>query len=162
GPFARYLSAMLPGLAAFVLLQYTISPIFQIAKRPAPMIIVGLAACAANAAFILLLPRGHDGLFLALAQSGAQIVGLLTGVLIAALPRPHWPRLRDLASLVFAAGTMAAIVLPLRARPPGVATLLAEVAAGIIAYAALAYLLDIAKLRARLTALLEARKAAND
>jgi O-antigen/teichoic acid export membrane protein len=160
GPFARYLTAMLPGLAAFVLLQYTISPIFQIAKRPTPMIVVGVSACAANGAFILLLPRGDDGLFLAFAQSGAQIVGLLAGVLLAATTRPHWPRLRDLAALVFAAGTMAVIVLPLRGRPPGVVTLLAEVGVGIIAYATLAYLLDIAKLRARLTALLEARKAA--
>jgi O-antigen/teichoic acid export membrane protein len=161
GPFARYLGAMLPGLAAFVLLQYTISPIFQIAKRPTPMIIVGLAACAADGAFILFLPRGDDGLFLAFAQSGAQIVGLLTGILLAAMTRPHWPRLRDLASLVFAAGTMAVIVLPLRARQPGIATLLAEIAVGVVVYTALAYLLDIAKLRARLTALLEARKAAD-
>ncbi len=159
GPFARYLSAMLPGLAAFVLLQYTISPIFQIAKRPIPMIVVGLAACAADGAFILLLPRGADGFSLALAQRGSQNVGLHAGILLAATTRPHWPRWRDLASLICAAGTMAVIVLPLRTRQPGVATLLAEVGVGIIAYATLAYLLDIAKLRARLTALRAARKA---
>jgi O-antigen/teichoic acid export membrane protein len=160
GPFARYLAAMLPGLAAFVLLQYTISPIFQIAKRPTPMIIIGLSACAADGLFILFLPRGADGFSFALAQTGAQIVGLLTGIVLAATTRPHWPRWRDLASVAFAAGTMAVIVLPLRARPPSVVTLLAEVVAGVVAYTALAYLLDIAKLRARLTALLEQRRAA--
>ncbi len=158
GPFARYLTAMLPGLAAYVTLQYTISPIFQIAKRPTPMIIVGLAACAANALFILLFPHGADGFSLALAQSGAQIVGLATGIAFAATTRPHWPRRRDFGAVALAAGVMALIVLPLRARALGALTMAMQVGVGVASYAALAYLLDVAKARARIGAVMEARR----
>jgi O-antigen/teichoic acid export membrane protein len=157
GPFARYLSAMLPGLVAYVLLQYTISPIFQIAKRTMPMIVAALVACAADALLILLLPRSGDAHFLALAQCGAQIAGLVTGVAFAAAARPQWPALRDLASLALATGVMAFVVMPLRARSPSVIILVAEVGVGAFVYGAMAYLLDVAKIRARLTAAFGAR-----
>jgi len=154
GPFAHYLALMLPGLAAYVMLQYTISPIFQIAKRPRPMIVVGLTACAADGLFILLLPR-VDGFSFAVAQSGAQIIGLSTGIALALMTRPHWPAWRDLAAPVLATGVMALIVLPLRGRAPGALTLAMQASLGVACYATLAYLLDIAKARARLSSLIE-------
>jgi O-antigen/teichoic acid export membrane protein len=160
GPFAHYLTAMLPGLVAYALLQYAISPIFQIAKRPTPMIIVALAACGADGLLILSLPRGADGLWLAQAQSGAQVVGLLTGIALAVAARPHWPGWRDLASLALATAVMAFIVMPLRAHAPGVTALAAQVGLGLASYAALAYLLDIGKIRKRIAAAIGERKAA--
>jgi hypothetical protein len=159
GPFAYYLTVMLPGLVSYAIMQYTISPIFQIAKRTTPMILVALVACAADALLVLLLPRGADGLSLALAQSGAQVVGLFAAILFVLTLRPQWPSLRDLGAVVVATGIMAFIVLPLRARAPSLATLIMQVAAGVVSYGALAYLLDVAKVRARLNAFLEARRA---
>jgi len=153
GPFARYLTAMLPGLFSFVLLQYTISPMFQIARRPSPMIIVAIAACAVDAALILLLPRGDDAHFFALAQTGAQISGLIAAVAFAATLRPQWPPLRDIAAIVAATGAMALVGAPLRAKAPGIILLIEQAALGVATFGALAYLLDIARTRARLAAL---------
>jgi len=83
----------------------------------------------------------------------------LTGVTLAATTRPHWPSWRDLATLVLATGVMAFIVLQLRAWPPGVLTLIEQAGIGVASYAALAYLLDVAKARARFSVFIEARRA---
>jgi O-antigen/teichoic acid export membrane protein len=159
GPFAYYLTTMLPGLVAYAILQYTISPIFQIAKRTAPMILVALVACAVDAFLILLLPRGANGFSFALAQSGAQIAGLFAGILFVLTVRPQWPALRDLGAVVAATAIMAFVVMPLRARAPSLTVLIMQVGLGVVSYAALAYLLDVAKIRARLGALVETRRA---
>jgi O-antigen/teichoic acid export membrane protein len=162
GPFARYLTAMLPGLVAYAVLQYAISPIFQIAKRTAPMILAALAAFLVNGLLFLLLPRGADGFSFALAQSGAQMIGLLGAIAIAVAARAKWPARRELASIALATGVMALIVLPLRLRAPGPFVLAAQIGLGAGAYAALAYLLNIANVRARIAAAIEARKARFD
>jgi O-antigen/teichoic acid export membrane protein len=159
GPFAYYLTVMLPGLVAYATMQYTISPIFQIAKRTTPMILVALIACAADALLIFLLPRGVDGFSLALAQSGAQVVGLSAAILFVLALRPQWPALRDLGAVIVATAIMGFIVMPLRARSPSLATLAMQTGAGVLSYAALAYLLDVAKIRARINAFFEARRA---
>jgi O-antigen/teichoic acid export membrane protein len=160
GPFAYYLTVMLPGLVAYAIMQYTISPMFQIAKRTAPMILVALIACAVDALIILILPRGANGFSLAVAQSGAQIVGLLAAILsVLIILRPQWPSLREFGAVVVATGIMALIVMPLRARAPSLATLIMQIGVAVISYAALAYLLDVAKIRARTHAFLEARRA---
>jgi O-antigen/teichoic acid export membrane protein len=159
GPFARYLTTMLPGLAGFVFLQYGISPIFQIARRTSPMIIVALAACGADGLLILLLPRGGEAGSFALAQSAAQVVGLLVALAYAAALRPHWPGLRDVAAVVVAAGAMTLIVMPLRDRAPSLALLIVQAGLGAAVYGGLALLLDIARLRSRLTVILAGSRA---
>jgi len=150
GPFARYLTTLLPGLAGFVFLQYGISPIFQIARRTGPMIIVALAACGADAVLIMLLPRGGEAHSFALAQSAAQIVGLVVALAYAAALRPHWPALRDVAAVVVATGAMTLVALPLRDRAPGLALLVVQAGLGAAVYGALAFFFDIARLRSRL------------
>jgi O-antigen/teichoic acid export membrane protein len=159
GPFARYLSTMLPGLVAFVLLQYAISPIFQIARRTWPMIIVALSACGADGLLILLWARGGDAHSFALAQSLAQIVGLCVAIGYAAALRPLWPALRDIGAPIAATGVLALVVLPLRDRAPGLALLIAQVGVGAFVYGALAYLLDIARARSRLAGALGGSRA---
>ena len=151
GPFASYLTAMLPGLVAFVLLQYAISPIFQIARRTGPMIVVALAACGADGALILLWARWGDAHAFAYAQSFAQLVGLCVAVGYAATLRPHWPALRDIGALVVATAAMTLVEMPLRARAPGLGLLIAQVGLGAAVYGALAYLLDIAQARVRIS-----------
>ena len=159
GPFARYLSTMLPGLVAFILLQYAISPIFQIARRTWPMITAALAACGADGLLILLWARGGDAHSFALAQSLAQIVGLCVAIGYAAALRPLWPALRDIGAPIAATGVLALVVLPLRDRAPGLALLLAQVGVGAVVYGALAYLLDIAQARSRLAGALSGSRA---
>jgi O-antigen/teichoic acid export membrane protein len=153
GPFAVYLAAMLPGLLCYALLQFGLAPIFQIGKRTAPMIAAALSACAADLALLALLPRGSDGAWLAIAQSGALGVALIVGLGLAAATRPVWPNGLDLLSTLVATAAMAVVVLPLRALAPGPAVLAAQAGLGGLVYGALAYGLDVARLRERIGAL---------
>jgi O-antigen/teichoic acid export membrane protein len=157
GPFAVYLTAMLPGLLAYVLLQFALAPIFQIGKRTAPMIVSAVAACLADLVLLAALPHGSDGYLLALAQSGAQIVGLIVGFGLAAATRPVWPRALDILSTLVATAAMVVAVLPLRAQTPGPLVLAAQGGLGILVYGGVAYALDIARLRMRVTTLIKSR-----
>jgi len=69
--------------------------------------------------------------------------------------RPQWPRLRDIAASLLVTGAMLAALAPLRARAPGLATLIEQVLLGVGVYGALALLFDLGGLRALL-----ARRAA--
>jgi len=155
GPFAVYLTAMLPGLLCYVLLQFAVAPIFQIGKRTAPMIASALSACAADVVLLVALPRGSDGYWLALAQSGALIVGLIVGLALAAATKPVWPRGLDILSTLVATAAMIVAVLPLRSQTPGLLVFVAQGGLGILLYGGLAYVLDIARFRMRIGVLVE-------
>ncbi len=161
GPFAAHLAPMLPGLSAFVLTMYAVAPIFQIAKRTAPMIFAALAALAALAILIAVLPRGGGALWLPVAQSGALIAGLAVALAFAAASRPQWPRARDLLGAVAATAAMAAALRPLSGMAPGAGLLLLQALVGAAVYGALAWLLDLARLRRRLRALTAAMRPAD-
>ncbi len=160
GPFAAYLAPMLPGLAAFALMMYAVAPIFQIAKRTAPMVVAALAALGAQAALIATLPHEESSHWLALAQSGALIVGFGVALLFAIAMRPQWPRARDLFGAAAATGAMALALWPLSARAPGLALLLGQATLGAAVYGALAWIFDIARLRSRIKAMIGPRAAA--
>jgi peptidoglycan biosynthesis protein MviN/MurJ (putative lipid II flippase) len=151
---------MLPGLAAFTLMMYAVAPIFQIAKRTAPMVVAALAALGAQAMLIAFLPRVGGGHWLALAQSGALVVGLGVALLFAWAARPQWPRARDLLGALAATGAMALALWPLGAHAPGVTLLAAQAGLGAAVYGALAWIFDIARLRGRLKAMRGPRGAA--
>ena len=147
GPFEALLAPMMPGLFFFSLILYAVNPIFQIRKRTAPLIGAAAVACVADPVLLLALPRSPSAAGLAVAQSGAFILAFLALVLIAGASKPAWPRLRDLAGTAGATLTMIAALLPLRAHPPSLPTLLLQVAAGIAVYGTLVALLDVAALR---------------
>jgi O-antigen/teichoic acid export membrane protein len=152
GPFAAYLTAMLPGMFCYALLQYGLSPIFQIGKRTAPMIVSALSACLVEGLALFALPRGADGYWLALAQSGALFVGLIVGFVLAAARKPVWPSGLDILSTLVATAAMIVVVLPLRSLAPSPAVLAAQAILGIALYGGVAYLLDIARVRGRIDA----------
>jgi O-antigen/teichoic acid export membrane protein len=154
GPFSAYLGPMLPGFVAFVLLMYAVAPIFQIAKRTAPMILAAFAAVAADAALVASLPRGQGGYWLAGAQSGALIVGLAVALLLAWATRPQWPRARDLVGALAATGAMALALAPLRGLEPSLALLAVQILVGAAIYGALAWIFDLARLRQRVRGLI--------
>jgi O-antigen/teichoic acid export membrane protein len=152
GPFAAYLTLMLPGLLSFVVLQFVISPMFQIAKRTAPLVLAAVIACVSDVGLIALSPKGGGPLGLAVAQSGALFIGLVCATIFAVSTNPVWPRLRDIAATVGATLAMTLALAPLRAHPPGLMTLLAQLVVGLLVYSGFALILDIARIRERLTA----------
>ena len=147
GPFDVLLTLMMPGLFCFALILYAINPIFQIAKRTVPMIAAAVAGCVADPLLLLALPRTADATSLAIAQSGAFVVAFATLVAVSCLSKPIWPKPRDLVFTLLATGAMAAVLLPLREREPGMLTLVEQIAGGTIVYGALVFLFDIAALR---------------
>ena len=148
GPFAELLTLMMPGLFCFAMILYVINPIFQIAKRTGPLIGAAIVGCVSDPLILVLLPRTDDASRLAIAQSGAFACAMVTLVVIAGVSKPVWPRARDLAATVLATLAMAAALLPLRMRAPGIFVLAAQVVAGIGVYGALVMAFDIAGLRA--------------
>ena len=147
GPFGQLLTLMMAGLFSSAIVQFGINPIFQIAKRTAPLIAAAVIACLVDALLIVVLPKNSDASSLAIAQTGAYIAGLIALVIMATFTKPQWPRPRDLALAVLATAAMAAALLPLRERNPGLLTLVEQVAAGSLIYCFFVYVFDIANLR---------------
>jgi hypothetical protein len=157
GPFAIYLTTLLPGLFCYILLQFVVAPIFQIAKSTLPMIASALCACAADVVLLAVLPRTAEGYWLAQAQSGAQIAALIVGVALATATRPTWPKALDILSALVATAIMVVVVLPLRSQTPGPFVLVAQAFLGVLLYGAAAYALDVAGVRSRVAALVKSR-----
>ncbi|MGE3645812.1 MAG: lipopolysaccharide biosynthesis protein [Beijerinckiaceae bacterium] len=147
GPFAQYLSLLLPGMLAFGLMNFAINAVFQIRKQTLPLIAAAIVTCLANTVLILLLPPTADASRLAMAQSGAFVAGLAVLAGFAAASGARWPRLRDIAGTLLATGLMTLCLYPMRAWPPGIATLAAQIFAGAAVFGAVALLLDLAGLR---------------
>ncbi|PWB78663.1 MAG: teichoic acid transporter [Methylocystaceae bacterium] len=148
GPFGHYLDLLLPGLFAMALIQFALTPIFQIARTTVPLIAAALVAIVAGVAFAVVLPRGADASSLTLAQSSAYFAALAALTAFAARTAPQWPRPRDLFASLAATGAMAAVLQPLRDLPPGLLTLLLQIGLGGAVYGALTLLFDTAGLRA--------------
>ena len=137
GPFAHYMTLLLPGLCATGAIHFAVNPMFQIGKKTAPLIGAALFGCAMNAALIVLLARGGDASGLAIAQSGAAIASLIALLAFAARTRPHWPAARDLAAIAIGTCAMLLALMPLRNATPGVLTLAAEIIIGIAVFGGL-------------------------
>jgi O-antigen/teichoic acid export membrane protein len=146
GPFALFLTLLLPGLFLFSLGQFAVNAVFQIAQKTLPMVVAALAACVADIFFVLALPRGNAS-GIALAQSLSMAVGFVTLLGFAQTTRPQWPRLRDLALTVAGALGMAVLAWPLRALPPGPGLMCAQIALGAGFYLLIVALFDVAGLR---------------
>jgi O-antigen/teichoic acid export membrane protein len=150
GPFATFLTLLLPGLFLFSLGQFALNAVFQIGQKTMPMVFSALAACVADVVFVLALPRGDDASSLAVAQSLAMGVGFLTLAGFAQATRPQWPRYRDIALTGLAAYGMAAVAGPMRAWAPGVGLILAQIVLCGGFYALVVAVFDIAGLRSTL------------
>ncbi len=147
GPFGRYLDLQLPGLFAMGMILFGVNPVFQIAKKTAPMIAAAFVASLVGVLLFDVLPWGADAGNLALAQCGAYIAALIATLAFAAREKPFWPRPRDIGAAVAATGAMAALLTPLRDMQPGFFTLAAQISLGAGVYAAMTLLFDTAGLR---------------
>jgi O-antigen/teichoic acid export membrane protein len=151
GPFGKLLTLMMAGLFSSALIQFGVNPIFQIAKRTGPLIGAALFGCVVDALLLLVLPRGSDASSLAIAQTGAFMASLFMLVIIASFAKPQWPRPRDLVLAALGTAAMAAALLPLRYREPGLATLIEQVVAGTAIYSLFVLFFDVANIRTILT-----------
>jgi O-antigen/teichoic acid export membrane protein len=142
GPFAHYMTLLLPGLCATGMIHFAVNPMFQIGKKTAPLIGAALIGCVMNGVLIMSLARGGDASGLAIAQSGAAIASLVALLVFATRTRPHWPAARDLGAIAISTGAMMLVLLPLRNAAPGLLTLAAEIAVGIAVFASLMLAFD--------------------
>lgn len=147
GTFAHYFTLMTPALLAFALINYGVNTAFQIAHRLSPLVIAALVACLANFLCMIFLPATADASKFAIAQSVSSCSGLVALILMLFMLKPMWPRLRDIIAALAATGVMVAASLPLRDLAPGGATLATQIVAGAAVYGAIAYALDVARLR---------------
>jgi O-antigen/teichoic acid export membrane protein len=159
GPFAYYLTLLLPGLCATGIIHFAVNPVFQIGKKTAPLIGAALFGCVVNGVLLLFLANGADASGLAIAQSGAAIASLAALLVFATRTRPHWPTARDLGAIAVGTGAMMLVLLPLRNGAPGVLTLAAEIAVGVGVFACLMLAFDAIGLRQLLVSRLFARPA---
>ena len=146
GPFGKLLTLMMAGLFSSALIQFAINPIFQIAKRTAPLIAAALFACGVDALLLWIIPRSADASSFAIAQTGAYMAALAL-VFVATLSKPQWPRPRDIILAGLGTAAMAAALLPLREHNPGLITLIEQVLAGTIIYGLFVAVFDVANMR---------------
>lgn len=150
GPFAHYLTLLLPGLFAFGVMNFAINAFFQISKATLPLIGAAVVACITNAILMWLAPVAQDASRFALAQTGAFFAALMTLMLFAWRGGAHWPRVRDIALTIAATAAMCAALWPMRAWPPGVFTLIMQVAAGAMIFCLGVAVFDIASMRSNI------------
>ena len=160
GPFAHYLGLLMPGLFCYAMINYAINPVFQLAKRTAPLILAAVAAAGVNVALVFLLPRGGDASSIAMAQTAMSFTAFVALAMFALFTRPKLPSLHDIMTAMVGGAAMAAALAPMRAWPPGAATLAVQVATGVAIYGGIILAFDTAGLRAVLLARLRPRRAA--
>ena len=156
GPFAHYLGLIVPGLFCYALINYAINPIFQIAKRTAPLIAAAVIGAGFDIALVWFLPRGMDASGIAMAQAGMFMAAFVALCLFALFARPHWPQARHVLGTLAAVGAMVLGILPLRDWQPGVLTLALQVCGGIAIYGIGVAAFDLAGLRSLVVARLKA------
>lgn len=147
GPFESLLTLMMPGLFCFAMILYAINPIFQIAKRTGPLVAAAVVGAIGDPLILFALPRSGGVSRLAIAQSGALALALVTLIALACRARPAWPPWRELFGSAAATTCMALVLLPLRAEAPSLALLTTQIAAGLVVYGGLVALFDIASIR---------------
>jgi O-antigen/teichoic acid export membrane protein len=157
GPFAHYFALMAPALAAFALINYAINPAFQISHRLGPLVIAALAAVVANLLAIGFLATTKDASNYAVAQSVSSLAGMAAVTTMLRWLEPMWPRPRDILGTLAGCAAMLGAVLPLRAMPPGLVAMTAQILVGAAVYFAAAAALDIAGLRGLLRPRIAAR-----
>jgi O-antigen/teichoic acid export membrane protein len=150
GPFAHFFALTIPALFAFAMINFGVNTAFQLTHKLAPLVVAALVALSVNVVAVALLPATADATRFVYAQSLSSMSGLLALAAMLLLLEPMWPRARDALGVVAATGAMLVLGAPLRNLPPGVGTLVTQIAAGVIVYGAVAFALDIAGLRAAL------------
>lgn len=152
GAYAAYSLALLPGLTAWALMQFGLSPAFQIRGRTLPMLVPNAAALAGTVVVGTVLaevmgPIGH-----AVAFSASMLAALALTAVMVSRQAPVPVSWRTVLSTFAALVAMAAAVLALSGSEPSLAALAAGVVSGGAAYAVAVLALDVAGARRALLA----------
>jgi O-antigen/teichoic acid export membrane protein len=147
GPFAHYLGLLLPGLFAMGMINFGVNPVFQIAKKTAPLVVAAVAAVVVSLILLFFVPWGEDASNLAIVQAGGYVAALFATIFLALRGQPVWPSFRDLSAAVIGTAIMAFLLNPTRDMSPGFMTLLLQVVAGGAIYGAMVLVFNIAGLR---------------
>jgi O-antigen/teichoic acid export membrane protein len=134
GAYATYSLALLPGLAAWALIQFGLSPVFQITGRTLPMAGPNLLALAVNVGLGFVLPPRMGPIGFAWAFSLGMVAGLLSAAVLVRLRTRFEAPWRTLAAALACSAAMAIAVLGARQALPG---FLAEGWSGVAGCAAI-------------------------
>ncbi len=159
GSFASITTVLLPGLVCFALVQFAITPVFQLKQGTWPLVLAGLAALTINAALTWNLDAAatiHD---YARAQAFSYGAALLVALLMALREMWVMPSLRDVLATMLATAAMIGAVWPIRSLTPGFIPLLLSAIAGGLAFGAVAYFMNLADCRTVIRQRLERRQA---
>ena len=118
GSFATYTAILIPGLFAFAMIQYALNPVFQLAKRTAPVVAASAVGFVVNAVLIFLLPPRFGSEGFALAQSGGMLAALVIAFALASRGTRFVLPLRDIAVIVAATAVMTGVLAPFRHYEP--------------------------------------------
>lgn len=147
GHFARYLELLLPGLFCQGMATYAINAVFQIQKSTKAIVAAAFVGIIANVLLLVWLGRAANPDAIAHAQSIAYAAAFLCLLVLAFIAGARRPALLDITLTLVGVGVMTLALLPLRAWPPGVVTLAAQVALGGGIMVAFIMAFDIAGLR---------------
>jgi O-antigen/teichoic acid export membrane protein len=147
GNFASVTTLLLPGLVCFALIQAAISPVFQLRQKTWPVVIAALVAFGVNAALTWNAGLNATINDYARIQAYSYMAGFVFAMGLALYTARAFPGLRDVAGTCVATLAMVGAVWPLRGMSPGVITLIAGVLTGAIAFAVVAYAVNLGDCR---------------
>lgn len=147
GAFGEIGTALIPGGLAFCLVQFALSPVFQLAGRTAPVLVTALVAATADVVGLSLVRAEPSLATLAWIHTAALCAGFVAAAIQVVPVRECRPPLRDLGAILLAAGLTGLLMWPIRSMGSPALPLLA---AGLIAtpgYVAVLLACDVAGLR---------------
>jgi O-antigen/teichoic acid export membrane protein len=153
GNFAEVSTILLPGLVCFVLTQAAITPVFQLKRKTWPLIVAALIALVINTILCWRLGSNAPIADYARAQSISFSVAMVVALGLALREMKVLPSLSDIAGTCFTTAVMIAAVWHLRDLPPSFALLLASIGVGGIAFAGIAFLINLVGCRDWITQL---------
>ncbi|MGL4634396.1 MAG: polysaccharide biosynthesis C-terminal domain-containing protein [Beijerinckiaceae bacterium] len=159
GSYAAITTILLPGLVCFALIQFAITPVFQLSQKTWPVVIAGLVALAINALLTWTLGPSATIQDFARAQAFSYGAALLVATALAMREVLITPSLRDVATTILATAAMVAAVWPIRGMEPGLLSLMLSAAVGGLAFAIVVYLGNLGDCRTQLKQRLARKQA---
>lgn len=147
GEFGPIGMALVPGALAFCLIQFALSPVFQLSGRTAPVLWTALVAGTVDVVLIATIPAGATPVTLAWIHSAALGAGFVVAGGLALRVRECRPALRDLGAILAAAGFAFALLWPIRETGATWLILAATALLGAPLYLGLLLACDVAGLR---------------
>ena len=139
---------VVPGLAIYAFTLFGLGPVFGLRRRTWPVTAAALAGLAADVACLVALPDPVTSLSIAACQLAGFAVALLTLSATAAWAGAALPW-RDAGATMLGCAAIVGVIWPTRSWESGLGTLAVQVLTGMVVYAAVAWITDLASVRSR-------------